>query len=106
MRIALFSDIHGKVLLPFKLCDFYQKKTGKKIDLILQCGDIGAYPNLEALDKATVKHAKYDRDELGFHDDFTVVNEEINSFLNNSLQLLIIYLATFFLVMRGKFSRS
>lgn len=82
MRIALFSDIHGKILLPFKLCDLYQKETGKKIDLILQCGDIGAYPNLDNLDKATIKHAKYDRDELGFYDDFTVVNNELHSFLD------------------------
>lgn len=83
MRVALFSDIHGKILLPFKLVDLYQKETGNKIDLILQCGDIGAYPNLENLDKATIKHAQYDRDELGFFDDFTKENQEIKSFLDH-----------------------
>ncbi|WP_294197671.1 metallophosphoesterase [uncultured Chryseobacterium sp.] len=82
MKIAIFSDIHGKILLPFKLVDLYQKETGHKIDFILQCGDMGAYPDLEKLDKATVKHAQYDRDELGFHDDFTKENPEIRTFLN------------------------
>lgn len=82
MKIALFSDIHGKILLPFKLVDLYQKETGCKIDFILQCGDMGAYPALENLDKATIKHAQYDRDELGFHDDFTKINQEIQSFLD------------------------
>ncbi|MCY1663369.1 metallophosphoesterase family protein [Chryseobacterium sp. SL1] len=82
MKIALFSDIHGKILIPFKLVDLYQKETGRKIDFILQCGDIGAYPIIENLDKATIKHAQYDRDELGFHDDFTKENPEIQSFLN------------------------
>lgn len=82
MRIALFSDIHGKILLPFKLVDLYQKKTGNTIDFILQCGDMGAYPNIENLDKATIKHAQYDRDELGFHDHFTKINPEIKSFLD------------------------
>lgn len=82
MRIALFSDIHGKILLPFKLVDLYQKKTGNTIDFILQCGDMGAYPNIENLDKATIKHAQYDRDELGFHDDFTKINPDIKSFLD------------------------
>ncbi|MCQ4141154.1 metallophosphoesterase [Chryseobacterium sp. EO14] len=82
MKIALFSDIHGKILLPFKLVDLYQKETGSKIDFILQCGDLGAYPIIENLDKATIKHAQYDRDELGFHDDFTKENPEIQSFLN------------------------
>lgn len=82
MKIALFSDIHGKILLPFKLVDLYQKETGSKIDFILQCGDMGAYPNIENLDKATIKHAQYDRDELGFHDDFTKINQEIKAFLD------------------------
>lgn len=82
MRIAVFSDIHGKILLPFKLVDLFQKETGKKIDLILQCGDIGAYPDIDNLDKATIKHAQHDRDELGFHDDFTKENQSIKLFLD------------------------
>lgn len=82
MRVAVFSDIHSKILLPFKLVDLYQKETGNKIDFILQCGDMGAYPNIENLDKATIKHAQYDRDELGFHDDFTKTNQNIKAFLD------------------------
>jgi hypothetical protein len=83
MRIAIFSDLHGKVLLPFKLVDLYQKETGKKIDFILQCGDIGVYPNIENLDKPTLKHVKYDRDELGFYDDFIKENVDTQTFLNS-----------------------
>lgn len=82
MKVAIFSDIHGKLLLPFKLVDLYQKETGNKIDFILQCGDMGAYPDIEKLDKATLKHAQYDRDELGFHDDFTTANKDIKVFLD------------------------
>jgi len=82
MRIALFADIHGKILLPFKLCDLYQEKTGNKVDLILQCGDIGAFPSLKNLDKATIRHAKNDRDELGFYDDFTTEKKEIKTYLD------------------------
>lgn len=82
MKIVLFADIHGKILLPFKLVDLYQKETGHKIDFILQCGDVGIYPDIKTLDKATLKHAKHDRDELGFHDDFTKVNPQIKAFLD------------------------
>lgn len=82
MRIAVFADIHGKILLPFKLAEIYQRTTGKKIDVILQCGDMGAFPYLESLDKATIKHIKYDRNELGFHDDFTKENPQIRLFLD------------------------
>lgn len=82
MKIAIFADTHGKILLPFKLVDLYQKETGHKIDFILQCGDVGIYPNVKSLDKATLKHAKHDRDELGFHDDFTKVNPQTKAFLD------------------------
>lgn len=81
MRIAIFADIHGKILLPFKLADLYQRETGKSIDLILQCGDIGAFPDLNNLDKATIRHAKNDRDELGFYDNFRIENQAIRTFL-------------------------
>lgn len=67
MRIALFADLHGRILLCFKLVARYQRETGKSIDLILQCGDMGVFPNLGRLDKATIKYASYDRTELGFY---------------------------------------
>lgn len=82
MKIAIFADIHGKVLLPFKLVDYYQKITGEKIDLILQCGDVGIFPDLNRLDKATAKHAEEDRDELGFYDQFTRINVDIRAYLD------------------------
>lgn len=81
MRAALFADVHGKLLLPFKLADLYQRETGNKLDVILQCGDLGAYPQLESLDKATLRHAARDRDELGFHDDFVADKPAIRRFL-------------------------
>ncbi len=43
LRCAIFADIHGKFLLPFKLVYHYQKITGETIDFILQCGDMGIF---------------------------------------------------------------
>ncbi len=82
MKVAIFSDIHGKILLPFKLVDLYQKETSEKIDFILQCGDMGCYPDINNLDKATIKHVKNDRDELGFYDYFVKDISEIRIFLD------------------------
>lgn len=82
IRVAIFADIHGKFLLPFKLVDRYQQLTANKIDLILQCGDMGAFPNRSRMDKATLRHAKNDRDELGFIDDFVDNKVEIAKFLD------------------------
>lgn len=81
MKIAIFADVHGKLLLPFKMVDWYQQQSAEKIDLILQCGDLGAYPNTHSMDKATLKHAKQDRDELGFLEQFVTPNPQIAQFL-------------------------
>lgn len=82
MKIAIFADLHGKILLPFKMVDAYQKQYGEKIDLILQCGDMGAFPDMGNMDKATIKHAKRDKQELGFSRQFTYINKEIEQFLD------------------------
>lgn len=81
IRLAIFADIHGKFLLPFKLVDYYQNFTGDKIDAIIQCGDMGAFVSKSNMDKATLRHAKHDRDELGFMDDFVRPNKHIALFL-------------------------
>lgn len=81
IRVAIFADIHGKFLLPFKMVQYYQNCTGQKIDYILQCGDMGAFPDKARMDKATLRHAKADRDELGFMDDFVCAKPEIQAFL-------------------------
>ena len=82
IRLALFADIHGKFLLPFKLAHHYQQTTGKSIDLIVQCGDMGAFPDKSRMDKVTLRHAARDRDELGFIDDFVHAKPPIAQFLD------------------------
>ncbi len=70
MNIAIFADIHGKILLAFKLCARWEKETSEKLDLILQAGDLGAFPDEARLDKATIKHARSDPTEPGFLNNF------------------------------------
>src|SRR5215213_2483912 len=70
MNIAIFADIHGRILLCFKLCARWERETGEKIDLVLQAGDLGAYPDESRLDRATINHARNDPSELGFATDF------------------------------------
>ncbi len=81
LRVAIFADVHGKLLLPFQLVHYYQTLTGNTIDFILQCGDLGIFPHKDKLDKATLRHAKHDRDELGFMDSFIRPNAKIQTFL-------------------------
>lgn len=68
MLIAVFGDLHGKILLAYKLCQRWQKEHKEKLELILQVGDLGVWPDLTKLDKATVRHIEADENELGFLD--------------------------------------
>jgi Icc-related predicted phosphoesterase len=81
MNIAVFADLHGKLLLAFKLCARWQRETGKRIDLILQAGDLGAYPSMERLDQATRRYGERDPTELGFMQHFTQHDPAVDAVL-------------------------
>ncbi len=63
---AIFGDVHGHFRLMFQLCRHWQLKHQVHLDGILLCGDIGFFPNITGLDKATKRYAKRDPEELGF----------------------------------------
>jgi Icc-related predicted phosphoesterase len=81
MHIAVFADLHGRLLLAFKLCARWQQETGERIDLILQAGDLGAFPSLERLDRATRVYAERDPTELGFLEHFSHSDTEVAALL-------------------------
>lgn len=74
MNVLVFADLHGRVLLAWKLAERLQRERGIVLDLILQCGDMGAYPSPATFDKATLRHAQRDDSELGFSRYFTQKN--------------------------------
>ena len=84
MNIAIFADVHGRVLLAFQLCARWGRETGEKIDLILQAGDLGAYPDISRLDSATVKHARRDPSELGFSQYFVTRDDKAETILSQT----------------------
>jgi Icc-related predicted phosphoesterase len=65
-HIAIFGDTHGHIRLMLLLCRLWQENNNSKLDAILQCGDIGFFPDPERMDRATKKFAKRDPEELGF----------------------------------------
>ncbi len=84
MNIAVFADVHGRILLAFKLCARWQRETGQRVDLMLQAGDLGAFPDLARLDRATLKHAAHDPTELGFLDDVARYRPETAAVLDET----------------------
>ncbi len=82
MNVAVFADVHGRILLAFKVVARYQQETGERIDLILQCGDMGIFPDISKLDKATRRIARIDPTELGFSTHFVEPTPDVEEVLS------------------------
>ncbi len=89
MNIAVFADVHGRILLAFKIIERYQRETGETVDVILQCGDVGIFPDAAALDKATRRIAEHDETELGFAMHFTTPGPEAEAVLDRLSCMMI-----------------
>ncbi len=84
LNFAVFGDIHGRIALMYTLAILWQQQSGIELDALLQVGDLGAFPDLSKLDKATQKHAQKDSDELGFQN-FYVATPESQFYLQHPL---------------------
>ncbi len=82
LNFAVFGDIHGRIALMYTLAILWQQQSGIELDGLLQVGDLGAFPDLSKLDKATQKHARQDSDELGFQN-FYVATPESQFYLRH-----------------------
>src|SRR5215472_2361742 len=89
MNIAVFADIHGRILLAFKLCARWEQETGERLDLILQAGDMGIFPEVSRLDKATIRFAEQDPTELGFMKNFVEYDDETAAVLAQTMCNLV-----------------
>jgi hypothetical protein len=77
MNIAVFSDVHGRILLCFLLCARWERETGERIDAILQAGDLEAFPSEAGMDRATLRFGRHDASEFGFSTDFASYHEDV-----------------------------
>ncbi|MHA1830275.1 MAG: metallophosphoesterase family protein [Candidatus Helarchaeota archaeon] len=66
VNIAILGDLHGHLTLAFLILKRWQKENNENIDFILQVGDLGAFPDVQRIDKATKRFLEKDPDELGF----------------------------------------
>lgn len=68
----VFGDLHGKILPAFRLASAWTRDHDTPLTSILQVGDMGYFPDLNTIDKATLRHAKDDPLELGTFDIITI----------------------------------
>jgi len=64
--IAVMGDLHGHFSLVYRILKRWEIENQRCIDVILQVGDMGIYPDPSKADKATRRFAQKDHDELSF----------------------------------------
>jgi hypothetical protein len=65
VTFLVFGDLHGRVLPAFRFGSYWSRFTHRPLAGLLQVGDLGYFPDISRLDKATIRHAKDDPLELG-----------------------------------------
>ncbi len=65
VRYLIFGDLHGRILPAFRLAARWEREHGVRLDGLLQVGDLGYFPDVARLDKATARQAADDPMELG-----------------------------------------
>jgi Icc-related predicted phosphoesterase len=66
MLIGFIGDIHGRVFHAIAAAATWQARTGKRFDQLIQVGDLGAFPNVERMDRATHRYLTADPSEADF----------------------------------------
>jgi hypothetical protein len=79
----VFGDLHGRILYAFRFASVWAREHEIPVSGILQVGDLGYFPDLSKLDKATLRHAKDDPTELGAQD-IIQINELADEIFNDS----------------------
>jgi hypothetical protein len=64
----VFGDLHGRILPAFRFASYWTRCTGRSVTALLQVGDMGYFPDISRMDKASIRHAKDDPLELGAQD--------------------------------------
>lgn len=88
MKIAFLGDIHGRIFHALTVLVKWQQVHGEKLDLIIQAGDLGAYPYPDEK-LLSNKFVRQDPTELDFSR-FIAGGDEVESFLQKVGQELAV----------------
>jgi Icc-related predicted phosphoesterase len=64
MLVAVFGDVHGALQSVYHMVRTWETREGKRIEAVLQTGDLGVFPEISNLDRPTSRHAQDDPSEL------------------------------------------
>ena len=82
MKIALFSDVHGRLRIMLRMIQCWQIQHQTMLDGVLLAGDLGCFPDESKFDKATRRWIERDPEEAGFPRYFMRPKAEIEVMLS------------------------
>ncbi len=56
MLLCAAGDCHGQLTLLYEGVEELEREIGRRVDLVLQVGDLGVWPDAKRIDKATGRH--------------------------------------------------
>jgi predicted phosphodiesterase len=65
-RILVVGDVHGHLQLALCVAARWQEELRAEFDAVLLCGDVGVFPDVSKLDRATLRHAERNPCEIEF----------------------------------------
>ena len=71
MLMGFIGDVHGRVFHALAALLLWQAEHGRRLDLVIQVGDLGAYPDPSRMDAATRQYLAVDPAEADFARMFT-----------------------------------
>lgn len=66
MFIGFVGDLHGRVLHALALIVTWQKRNGRRFHLLVQVGDMGAFPDTSRLERTANRHLVTDPSQYDF----------------------------------------
>lgn len=84
MKLALFSDVHGRLRIVLRMIQCWQIQHQTMLDGALLAGDIGCFPDESKFDKATRRWIERDPEEAGFPKYFMRPKAEIEEAFTGS----------------------
>ena len=66
MLVGFVGDVHGLAFHVIALIATWQRVANKKLDIIVQVGDMGAYPSPERMDESSQRHMALDPAQADF----------------------------------------
>jgi Calcineurin-like phosphoesterase len=86
--VGFIGDVHGRVFHALAAVITWRREAGRRVDLLIQVGDLGAFPDPGQVDEATARYHAADPAEADLSRLLKAVGRRVESLRRLRAQLL------------------